>query len=118
MQEDVLALRFRQWADRELAFLTRMLEVEGPAADAYRAERAAIRRCVTWIETAADVPADERLINGGTRRLRHHDHAELGRILEANGSAAVTDDGDMAAIVSGCAPCDDELAAELAQVHP
>lgn len=107
MTLDELALRYRQWADTELAYLDRMREATGDPRGAFHAERVALRRSVAWIESAANVPTDERLIDGGTRRLRSWETRETGREL-ADALQASRDEqarGD-----DGCAPCPDETA--------
>lgn len=89
MSTDELALRFRQWADAQLAFLERMSEAHPTMADQLRRERAGIRSSVVWVESVAGVPESERLVYGGTRRqLASVDPAELVRLAEARKVAA------------------------------
>lgn len=87
MTRDELALRFRQWADSEIGYLDRMRALGDPTGR-YAAERTALRRAVAWIESAADVPTDERLIDGGTRRLRSWEDHTVGQQLGAARTAA------------------------------
>lgn len=91
MSKDELALRFRQWADSEIGYLDRMRALGDPTGR-YAAERTALRRAVAWIECAADVPPDERLIDGGTRRLRSWEDRTIGQQLQDARKAAAEAD--------------------------
>lgn len=106
MTQDELALRFRQWVDRELAYLARVTDASGDPHGRNHVERVALRRAVAWIESAADVPMDERLVFGGVRR----DHARSwkdGVMVATARQDAAELEGERAD--GGCEPCPDEL---------
>lgn len=65
-----MSLLFRRWAEDEIGYLDRVIEAFGDPMYRMRAERSMLRRAVAWIESAADVPYDERLTAGGVRRER------------------------------------------------
>ncbi len=84
MNADELALRFRRWADSELAFIERIIATDPVNADALRQERQGLRRAVAWVECAADVPDDQRLVNGGRRyTVTTFPYGGFGRALDA-----------------------------------
>ena len=107
MTTDELALRFRQWADAELAFIARQTEAGSDQDGRLRSERVALRRAVAWVESAADVPADERLMSGGVRRDRVRGWRDGLSVMDANQAAAHQEGLDAD---DGCAPCPDEQA--------
>lgn len=96
MSTDEIALRFRQWADSELAYLDRTIESMPELRERLGAERAMLRRTVAWIESAAGVPTGERLIDGGTRRLRSWEDRTIGQQLHDARIAAWSADPDAA----------------------
>lgn len=106
MTQDELALRFRQWVDQELSYIDRMRGAGADPQGRLYAERVALRRAVAWIESAAGVPFDERLVFGGVRR----DHARSwqdGVMVATARQDAAELEGERAD--GGCEPCPDEL---------